>query len=73
MPEANLTDNHFRDAGFTGQARDFPRTHRQFVMLCAFNGVDPTQAPEAWKFFPNVAAKLAWERVERVFETSPTH
>lgn len=72
MSEANLTDNHFRDAGFTGQARDFPRTHRQFVMLCAFNGVEPSLAPEAWKFFPNAATKQSWERVERVFEEGST-
>ena len=56
----------FRKAGFTDAAAQYPRSEASFRLLCAFNGVDPSQAPEAWRFYPNQAMSDAWDRVAAV-------
>lgn len=55
--------SEMRDAGFTAQAIQHPRDELAFAMLCAFNGVDPEQAPRAWRYFPNPSTEAAWKRV----------
>lgn len=55
-----------RQAGFTGAALAFPRDQLALKMLCAFNGCQPHQAPNGWRYFPNEATKKAWTRVADV-------
>lgn len=52
-----------REAGFTDAALAFPRSRMGFIALCAWNGVDPVNAPLGWHYAPNKAALMAWERV----------
>ena len=66
MPVELPTDKEFRDAGFTTAAKAFPRSDRQFLMICAFNGCKPEDVSRAWRYFPNASCKAAWERVEKV-------
>lgn len=39
------------------------RTSLAFLMLCAWNNVDPRQAPPEWWSHPSDANRLGWERV----------
>lgn len=52
-----------RLAGFDTTALAFPRDDLAYRMLCAWNGVDPSHAPNGWRFFPNEGTKKAWGRV----------
>lgn len=52
-----------RDAGFAADANTLPRDEQALRLLCAFNGVDPIQAPPGWWFHPNESSKAAWHRV----------
>lgn len=58
-----LLDEDLRAAGFTAEARKWPRDEVAFRLLCAFSGVKPEQAPEAWRYFPNEWVSSAWGRV----------
>lgn len=60
-----VADAHaVREAGFTEAALQFPRSHRELVAICAFNGLaDPSSAPRGWHYFPNAATAKAWRRV----------
>ena len=66
------THDDFRQLGFTGDAAQFPRTERQFLMICAWAGLDPALAPATWRYFPNQSVREAWERVEAVFDLPPS-
>lgn len=59
----DVTDEQFREAGFTAAAREHPRDELSLILLCAFNGVDPKLAPPAWWFFPSDGSAKAWDRV----------
>lgn len=63
MAKSPPTEEEFRQAGFTFAAGELPRDELSIILLCAFNGIDPSIAPEAWKYFPNKSTKAAWERV----------
>ena len=53
-----------REAGFTTAALAFPRTRRELVAICAFNGLtDPDKAPRGWHYYPNAGTAKAWQRV----------
>jgi hypothetical protein len=52
-----------REAGFTDEALKYPRSERGFIALCAWNGVEPEQAPLGWRYAPNKGTLVAWERV----------
>jgi hypothetical protein len=41
------------------------RTSMAFLMLCAWNNVDPKDAPPDWWSHPSDANRLAWERVAK--------
>jgi len=58
-----MLDQEFRDAGFTEQARKYPRTKIEFEAICAWNNIKPDDAPEAWRYFPNESTQNAWRRV----------
>jgi hypothetical protein len=58
-----------RDAGFGPGALAFPRSHEGLVALCAFNGIEPEQAPRGWRYWPNAGMKAAWERVIAALRT----
>lgn len=57
------TKEDFRKAGMSGDAARYPRDDLAMVMLCAFNGIEPHQAPPAWWFHPNHQSVKAWQRV----------
>jgi hypothetical protein len=65
----------FRAAGFSGAAREFPRSELAIYLLCAFNGIERQIAPKTWEFHPNEWSRDAWERVadaaEKHFAASP--
>ena len=50
-----------RAAGFSGWVGE--RSSLELELLCAFNGVDPSDAPAAWRFHPNESTQNAWRRV----------
>lgn len=52
-----------RAAGFTEEALNNPRDEFGLVLLCAFNGIKPGQAPPGWYFHPNHSSAEAWKRV----------
>lgn len=52
-----------REAGFTSNALNYPRDELAFKLLCAFNGADPSKAPDGWRYFPNPATAKSWGRV----------
>lgn len=52
-----------REAGFMPAALNYPRDELALKMLCAFNGVDPSKAPDGWRYFPNPATAKSWGRV----------
>lgn len=58
------TADELRAAGFAAELDAVrPRSDLAFRLLCAFNGVDPHQAPKAWHYYPNEWTADAWERV----------
>lgn len=57
------TDEEFRDVGFTGLARHYPRDDFAVVLLAAFNGVAVENLSPAMHFFPNSNTAKAWGRV----------
>jgi hypothetical protein len=52
-----------REAGFTIDALNYPRSREGLIALCAFNGIKPEQAPRGWHYWPNPQMKKSWERV----------
>ncbi len=48
-----LTDDEFRATGFTGAARQYPRSLRGFRWICEFNGATTDNAPKTWRFASN--------------------
>jgi hypothetical protein len=61
------TEKEFRDAGFTANAINFPRSERGFRWLCWFNGAKPEQAPRAWRYAPNAwCQKYCDEQAEKM-------
>ena len=52
-----------REAGFTLEALRYPRSYEGLIVLCAWNGIKPEQAPRGWHYWPNEGTKKAWERV----------
>lgn len=52
-----------REAGFDEEALKYPRSRLGLIALCAFNGIDPSQAPRGWHYWPNKGMKIMWERV----------
>jgi hypothetical protein len=56
-------DEEFRDVGFTGLARNYPRDDFAVALLAAFNGVSVEQLSPAMRFFPNSNTAKAWGRV----------
>jgi hypothetical protein len=53
-----------REAGFTADAFNFPRTEDGLIAICAFNGLPEGQEPpRGWRYYPNAGTKKAWERV----------
>lgn len=65
--ETGVSDEQFRAIGFTGLARDYPRSDLAVLMFAAFNGVTPDKLPSpAWSYFPNEATAKAWDRVAAV-------
>jgi hypothetical protein len=61
-----------REAGFTTEAFNYPRTEMELRLLMAFNGhpawddIDPfSKVPPGWKYFPNKGMKNAWKRVAK--------
>jgi hypothetical protein len=52
-----------RNAGFTEGALRYPRDDIGLRMICAFNGIQPEQAPRGWHYWPNAGTQKAWERV----------
>lgn len=59
-----MAEAHYcREAGFTIEALNYPRSPDGLAALCAFNGIKPEQAPRGWNYWPNVSTKKAWERV----------
>lgn len=52
-----------REAGFSTEALNYPRSREGLIALCAFNGIKPEQAPRGWHYWPNPAMQKAWERV----------
>lgn len=42
---------------------DLPRDDIAFRLLCAFNGIEPDQAPEHFWWFHNPHMRDAWQRV----------
>lgn len=57
--------HYVREAGFSEQALNYPRSHFGLIALCAFNGIEPSMAPPGWKYWPNEAMKKSWTRVIR--------
>ncbi len=53
MTEGDPSDAEFREAGFTGAAREFPLSDAACAWLAAFNGVKIEQMPRAWRYAPN--------------------
>ena len=66
MPEP--TDEEFRHIGFTGAARNYPRSELAFKAFCAFVNVDPAKASETIKYAPNESCQKAWERVVKAIQ-----
>lgn len=58
-----VTDEEFRDVGFTGEARNYPRDEFALVLFAAFNNVAVDQLKPAQRYHPNGATEAAWERV----------
>lgn len=58
------TDLELRAAGFSGHVG--ARDEMALRLLCAFNGVDPANAPPGWKCHPNESTKAAWQRVANI-------
>jgi hypothetical protein len=48
-----VTDQQLRDAGYTANARNYPRTERAVRWLARFNGVPFKRVPAAWWYAPN--------------------
>jgi hypothetical protein len=57
------TDQQFRDVGFTGEARNYPRDDFALVLLAAFNNVTVEQLTTPMRFYPNESTERAWKRV----------
>lgn len=58
-----VTDGEFRDIGFTGEARNYPRDDLALVLFAAFNGVTVEQLTPAMRYYPNGSTEAAWKRV----------
>lgn len=58
-----VTDQEFRDVGFTGEARNYPRDEFALVLFAAFNNVTVEQLTPAMRYHPNGATEAAWKRV----------
>lgn len=56
-----VNQQQMRDAGFSGAVGY--RDDAALRLLCAFNGVDPENAPPGWWLHPNESSKAAWQRV----------
>lgn len=48
-----ITEQEFRDIGFTAEAINYPLSDRAFAWLCKFNGLTQEQAPRAFRYAPN--------------------
>ncbi len=48
-----MTDEQLRAAGFTGAARQFPRSEAGARWIAAFNGVSFEKIPAAWCYASN--------------------
>lgn len=56
-----VTDEQFRAAGYSADARKYPLTPLAMQAKCAFNGVTMDQAPDAWWYAPNPIMQQYWE------------
>lgn len=63
--QSKVSDDELRAAGFTSDARNYPRCLKGLRALCAWNNVkcDLNVIPLGWLFYPNKHTKEAWERV----------
>jgi hypothetical protein len=59
-----------RAAGFTADAISYPHSEVAFRWLCRFNGVEPKDAPIAWRFASS-AHMQGMIHARAMFELSP--
>lgn len=67
-PAKEATEAELRHVGFTAAALDYPRDEASLRLLCAYNGVEPGDAPPGWWYYPNPAVRDAWRRVAEVVD-----
>ena len=56
------TNEEFRAAGYTGEARMYPLSPEAFRLKCERNGTTPEKAPRAWAYAPNEYVRRQCEK-----------
>lgn len=56
---------HFRAAGFTRDAINYPLSERAYLWRCQFNGALPGKTPWTWRYAPNAYMQALEDRYGR--------